>query len=456
MKMKSNSLIHKLTNMKRFSKCILSIILIPVLPLIFFSSCKIEPFPDPNNPGAGAISANPTPGEIQNLVTGIESGIRDNINFYLDDAGVIGREIYRFSSSDPRFTSDLLGKGTSVLDNNTFYITNPFAARYRVVKNINILLDGLTNTTSADIDNVDRTIGKAYANTVKAHELLMVFNLEYNNGIRIDVANPDALGPFLTKEESLNAINDLLNTAYTDLIANASATFPFSTTLYSDTAGQFAKFNRALAARVAVYREDWAGALTALDNSFFDIDGDLNAGVFYLFSNAGGDQLNPMYFPQNSSGETRVVQPSFITDAAPGDTRLSKAPKRTDPTTLDGLTSDYDFFVYKTNVDPIPIIRNEELLLIYAEAKAQLGGAANLDDAVTAINNIRNAANLANYSGAVTQAAIIDEMLNQRRYSLFGEGHRWIDMRRYNRLNTLPIDRPGDDVWEEFPIPATE
>jgi len=456
MKMKSNSLIHKLTNMKRFSKCILSIILIPVLPVIFFSSCKIEPFPDPNNPGAGAISANPTPGEIQNLVTGIESGIRDNINFYLDDAGVIGREIYRFSSSDPRFTSDLLGKGTSVLDNNTFYITNPFAARYRVVKNINILLDGLTNTTSADIDNVDRTIGKAYANTVKAHELLMVFNLEYNNGIRVDVANPDALGPFLTKEESLNAINDLLNTAYTDLIANASATFPFSTTLYSDTAGQFAKFNRALAARVAVYREDWAGALTALDNSFFDIDGDLNAGVFYLFSNAGGDQLNPMYFPQNSSGETRVVQPSFITDAAPGDTRLSKAPKRTDPTTLDGLTSDYDFFVYKTNVDPIPIIRNEELLLIYAEAKAQLGGAANLDDAVTAINNIRNAANLANYSGAVTQAAIIDEMLNQRRYSLFGEGHRWIDMRRYNRLNTLPIDRPGDDVWEEFPIPATE
>src|SRR6185295_4495548 len=456
MKMKSNSLIHKLTNMKRFSKCILSIILIPVLPLIFFSSCKIEPFPDPNNPGAGAISANPTPGEIQNLVTGIESGIRDNINFYLDDAGVIGREIYRFSSSDPRFTSDLLGKGTSVLDNNTFYITNPFAARYRVVKNINILLDGLTNTTSADIDNVDRTIGKAYANTVKAHELLMVFNLEYNNGIRVDVANPDALGPFLTKEESLNAINDLLNTAYTDLIANASATFPFSTTLYSDTAGQFAKFNRALAARVAVYREDWAGALTALDNSFFDIDGDLNAGVFYLFSSAGGDQLNPIFFPQNSSGETRVVQPSFITDAAPGDTRLSKAPKRTDPTTLDGLTSDYDFFVYKTNVDPIPIIRNEELLLIYAEAKAQLGGAANLDDAVTAINNIRNAANLSNYSGALTQPAIIDEMLNQRRYSLFGEGHRWIDMRRYNRLNTLPIDRSGDDVWEEFPIPATE
>ena len=50
------------------------------------------------------------------------------------------------------------------------------------------------------IDAVARTIGKAYANTVKAHELLMVFNLEYSNGIRVDVANPDALGPFLSKE----------------------------------------------------------------------------------------------------------------------------------------------------------------------------------------------------------------------------------------------------------------
>jgi hypothetical protein len=453
--------------MKRVIKYILGFLLIPGLPLMFFSSCKIEPIADPNNPGAGAISANPTPGEIQNLVTGIESGMRDNINFYLDDVGVIGREIYRFSSSDPRFTSDLLGKGSSVLDNNTFYITNPFAARYRVIKNINILLDGLTNTTSADIDDVDRTLGKAYANTVKAHELLMVFNLEYSNGIRLDVADPDNLGPFLGKDESLNAINDLLNTAYNDLVANASASLPFNTNLFNHlpqisspaitvTAGEFAKFNRALAARVAVYRQDWDGALTALSNSFFDIDGDLTEGVYYLFSDAGGDQLNPIYFPQNSSGEVRVVQPSFITDAASGDARLSKAPQRTDPTTLDGLTSDYDFFVYKTNVDPIAIIRNEELLLIYAEAKAQLGGAGNLDDAVTAINNVRHAANLPNYSGAVTQPAIIDEMLNQKRYSLFGEGHRWIDMRRYNRLSSLPIDRPGDDVWVEFPRPATE
>lgn len=423
---------------------------------LFFTSCKVEALKDPNNPGVGPISQNPTKGEIQNLVTGIESAMRDNMGFYWDDAGVIGREFYRFSGSDPRFTSDLLGKGTAVLDNNTFYITNPFAARYRVVKNANILLDGLANTTSGDISAAQKTIGKAYANTIKAHELLMVLNLEYNNGIRVDVANPDALGAFLTKDQSLDAILTLLNGAYTDLNANAAASFPFTTTLMSNTAGEFAKFNRALAARVYVYKADWANALTALNNSFFNINGDLKTGVYYTYSSAGGDQLNPMFFPLNSSGETRVAQPSFVTNAEAGDTRLNKVSLRTSSTTQDGLTSNYDFFVYKSNVDKVPIIRNEELLLIYAEAKIQLGGAGNLADAKTALDKVRVAASLIPYAGLLTQAAMTDEMLKQRRYALYGEGHRWIDLRRYNRLNTLPIDRAGDDVWTEFPRPANE
>jgi hypothetical protein len=56
----------------------------------------------------------------------------------------------------------------------------------------------------------------------------------------------------------------------------------------------------------------------------------------------------------------------------------------------------------------------------------------------------------------MTQPALITEMLNQRRYSLYFEGHRWIDMRRYNLLGQLPVDRPGDDVWSAFPLPVTE
>ncbi len=419
--------------------------------LLWAISCKIDPIPDPNNPSAGSITLNASLGEIQNLVDGTESAMRDAMNFYYDAVCVVGREYYRYSTSDPRFTSDLLGKSSAVLDNNTFYTTNPFAARYRVVKNINILIEALENTKAA-ITDAERNAAVAYAKTIEAYQLLLVFNQQYNNGIRVDVKDPDNLGPFLGKDESLNAISALLDEANTDLAGN-SAAFPFKSTIYGNDASTFSKFNRAIAARVAVYKKDWAGALSALDDSFFILLGDLNEGSYHLYSTSGGDQLNPMFFPLNSSGETRVVQPSFVTDITPGDSRSSKFSLRTSTAFQDGLSSDYDFYLYKTNVDKIPIIRNEELVLIYAEAKIQQNA---LPDAIIAINRIRTASNLPVYAGAVTQPSLIDEMLRQRRYSLFGEGHRWVDMRRYDRLSQLPIDRAGDDVWVEFPRPAEE
>ena len=419
--------------------------------ILVLSSCEVDGILDPNNPSASGIVQNASLGEIQNLVDGTESSMRDNLNNYFDGVSVIGREFYRFSTSDPRFTSDLLGKANATLDNNTFYTTNPFGARYRTVKNTNILIDALTNTR-ATMTDLQRKAGIAYAKTIQAHELLMVWNQQYTNGIRVDVADPDNLGPFLGRDESLNAIADLLKEANTDLKGN-TATFPFRSSLYGNDANAFSKFNRALAARVHVYRKDWQAASTALTESFLNLTGDLKAGVYYLFSTAGGDQLNPLYFPQNSSGETRVAHSKFITEAEAGDNRLSKVTQRTAAEFQDGLSSTYDFFVYKTNADKIPIIRNEELVLLYAEVQAQLN---QLTNATNAINTIRTSAALGNYTGPSTQAAIIDEVLKQRRYSLYGEGHRWIDMRRYNRLSQLPIDRTGDDVWTEFPRPATE
>ncbi len=418
---------------------------------MILASCNVDAILDPNNPSADGIVQNASLGEIQNLVDGTESAMRDNLNNYFDGVNVIGREYYRFSTSDPRFTSDLLGKASAVLDNNTFYTTNPFAARYRAVKNTNILIDALTNT-KASITSEQKKAGVGYAKTIQAQQLLMVLNEQYGNGIRVDVKDPANLGPFLSKDESLAAIVNLLNEANNDLKGN-TALFPFTSTIYGNDGNTFSKFNRALAARVYVYQKNWAAANTALTESFYELIGDLNKGAYYLFSTAGGDQLNPLYYPLNSSGETRVAHPSFVTSAEAGDNRLSKVVQRASAEFQDGLSSNYDFFVFKTNADRIPIIRNEELILLYAEIQTQTNQLAN---AVTAINRIRSSAGLSPYGGAVTQAALITEILKQRWYSLYGEGHRWIDLRRYDRLSQLPIDRTGDDVWVEFPRPATE
>ena len=148
-----------------------------------------------------------------------------------------------------------------------------------------------------------------------------------------------------------------------------------------------------------------------------------------------------------------MAHPSFITDAEAGDSRLTKAIKRNTPATLVGLTSEYDFSLYTTNTDPISIIRNEELILLAAEYHIQKGLTI---DAVRLLNIIRNAANLPDYSGASDKDGLIRELLKQRRYALYGEGQRWIDIRRYNKLAELPLDRTDDDVWSKFPRPLSE
>lgn len=422
-----------------------------------FAACEIETIEDPNNPSVGAIIQNASLSEIQNLVTGIESGMRINLGNYYDGVGAIGREIYRFSTSDPRFTSDLLGKGSATLDNNTFYTTNPYSARYRAVKNANILIEAVDNSSSITND-AQRNAAKGYANTIKAYQLLMVWVQQYDNGIRIDVADPENLGPFVgvgDHKASLRAIATLLDEGYTQLNAGGGA-FPFR--LGSGFAGYntpetFAEVNRALVARVHVYDGNWDSALTALENSFFDLNGNVNKGAFHTFSTAGGDALNPQWYPLGATGESRVAHPSFVTEAEAGDLRLSKATLRDEVEFQDGLSSNFDLTVYATNASPIPIIRNEELILIYAEANIQKN---NANEAIMALNRVRNEANLADYGGGTSSGELIDEMLRQRRYSLFGEGHRWVDLRRYDRLNTLPIDRAGDDIWVQFPRPANE
>jgi len=246
----------------------------------------------------------------------------------------------------------------------------------------------------------------------------------------------------------------LLDEGQTDL-TGATIVFPLTSgfTGFEDAAGLI-KFNRALAARVAVYRKQWQEALTDLSASFLSLNAaNFYIGVYEVFGTGTGDQLNPAFFPQNQNGEVRLAHPAYAKNIVAGDNRINKATLRTTPASNSGLTSDRDVWVYTSSTAPIPIIRNEELILIYAEANIQKG---NLSEGEKAINIIRSGHGVANYNGAVTKDALINEMLYQRRYSLFYEGHRWVDMRRYDKLGELPIDRSGDQVWTAMPIPQTE
>jgi hypothetical protein len=140
-------------------------------------------------------------------------------------------------------------------------------------------------------------------------------------------------------------------------------------------------------------------------------------------------------------------------DGSP-DNRVNKNATADNVLTVQGLSSDKLVTVYNSASAAVPIIRNEELILLRAEANLGLG---NLAAVVTDINVIRTrAGGLAPYGGALTASAVLDELLYNRRYSLYFEGHRWIDLRRHNRLATLPRDQATHRVFTAFPFPADE
>jgi len=430
-------------------KIIINSLLIVSVSTLFIS-CQKD-YGNLNSPTVESFLSNASASDLNNLVTGSESGMRTNMALYLDDVGTIGRENYRFSASEPRYVTDLLGADNATLSNSNFYITNTWAARYRVVKNCNTLIQAATNSTLITAEEKAGYIG--FAETIKAYQLLLCLNQTDSNGIRLDVSNPAALGPIVPLQQSLTAIQAILDSGKTAL-QTAVISFPLSSGFsgFADAPGLI-QFNRALSARVEIYLSNWNDALTALGESFYGLNKDLTLGVYSVFGTGSGDQLNPAYIPQNQTGEVRVAHPSFASDIVAGDDRISKATLRNAVASLDGLSSNRDVWVYTSSTAPMGIVRNEELILIYAEANIQIN---NFTEALKAINVIREKHNLSDYSGTVNQPSLINEMLYERRYSLFMEGHRWIDVRRYNQLGTLPIDRPGDDVWGLFPLPVSE
>ena len=113
------------------------------------------------------------------------------------------------------------------------------------------------------------------------------------------------------------------------------------------------------------------------------------------------------------------------------------------PVTGDGPTSattTLGFSIWPTTSSAIPIIRNEELILLRAEARLATGDKAG---AIADLNQVRvNSGGLpaSTLTAASTDDAILNGILYEKRYSTMMEGNRWVDMRRYNKLSALPLD----------------
>jgi hypothetical protein len=434
-----------------------AIVSLLVLGSVGIEACEFD-IQNPNSPDQ--LGNNPSRPQVAAAATGLLIASRVDAADYVLDVGIIGREAYRFDGSDPRFTSELLA---GALDAGSIaFGGDHWFEPYRAIRSCNNLL-AVIGTASA-LSAQEQAAVRGFAMTVKALNFLVAVSTHTQDSIPIAVDLPPEgpPAPFVSNAQALAYITALLDSAQTEL-QGAGSSFPFEFSGGFDnftTPSAFIQFNRALRVRVDVYRGNFSDALTSLGASFIDtLAGfDLNAGVYHSFGTGPGDLANALF--QNPQTGENFAHPSLETDAQlqPGgalDQRFLDKTVPRSPTTVDLLTSALGWTRYTNPSSSLPIIRNEELILLRAEANI---GLSNFADAADDINFIRaKSGGLAPIAIPPDQTTALDALLYEKRYSLLYEGgHRWIDLRRYGRLSQLPLDRAGDLVHTTYPIPTDE
>jgi hypothetical protein len=446
-----------------------------VLGTLAISACDLD-VPDLNNPSLDDLQNHPTPVSIGAACTGLLAGNRRNHaaeNGYIVILGVLGREAYNFDQADPRYVDELLA-GT--LDQASPFGGNFWAGPYANTRLASIVLQALDKIPTTDTANSDgltaenKSAIRGFAETIIALDLLEVIVTHDTNGAVIDI-DFDPLGPLppiVDKATTYAEIVRRLESGYTELGAGGEV-FPFAVTKgFSgfDTPTTFATFNRAIRARVAAYMGDYPTVLTALAASFIDDNpatADFNEGVYYSYSTKPGDTPNALINPNI------YVHPSIEADAekTPAGTPDARFVRKVGPAKQPGTSGERssELAFNKLYPDPessVPLIRNEELILLKAEALFFTGDPT---AAVAELNIVRvGSGRLAPLTGTPDQPTFIAELLYEREFSLLFEGHRWIDVRRLGQLSTLPIfvahdadmNPVPDALNVRFPIPTAE
>lgn len=416
-------------------------------------ACRDSIVPDYNNPSLEGVTVNPTRAQVQALASGLVVGNRAALGDQIRDLEIVGRDAYNLDAADPRWITEMLIE----LDPGGFGGRH-WAARYRNAKGADVMISAVNSADALSAAEKSAAVG--FAQTMKALDLLAVAETRDSLGFAVTAAASTAESPpLLCRDAGLARIAGLLDSARTALVAGGTA-FPFllpSGFTGFTTPTTFARFNQGITARTEIYRAktDPAAngrALAALAASFVDTAASLDAGVYQVFSLASGDAPNPLY--QDPATSNFRAHPSVRGDAEAGDRRVAAKTAVGSNKVYQGVGSTIVFTVYDGPTAPIPLLRNEELILLRAQANL---GAGNLLAAQRDINTIRvKSGGLAPRVYASTAAAL-DDLLRQKRYSLlFESGSRWIDARLYNRLGTLPVDAPGHRVHQVFPVPQDE
>ena len=422
-------------------------LLVAVLSFGLLSSCSeddLEPTLQQNRDIETSIN---TVDDLQGVINGAYDRL-SHYEYYGRDVVILG-EVFSDNAASNGNSNRFVVESRMDLLTTTATAETFWAKAYEVIGSANIVINA--EDLEGDQAQIDQIKGQAYALRALTHfDLVKFYGQHHVNG-----GGLSALGvPYVTTfrdDEALfptrNTVQEVRDLAYADLETAAGL---MNTSITNGYVSIYAV--RGIEARIANYFGDWDRALVAskfiVDSGAFNIVGEeefvasfVSAGssntIFELIAsdtdNNGINGIANMYQPTSYGDVEALPNLSAIYDE--GDVRgatIHEVDEETgeflDITSIIGvLEGDIHRNLGKYPSiapydDNLPIIRYEEIVLIYAEALFETGDTAG---ALAQLNSIA-----ANRGADLYTEATKDTILLERRKELAFEGFRFHDLAR--------------------------
>ena len=395
-------------------------------------------------------------------------------------ANIYARDIIRIDVNEPRYVNESLNGAP---DPGSFAGSGGWTPNYTTIRAANTLLQASERPDPGVFTEAELSAARGFARTMKALAYYRAIELRDTIGVALQLDDPGPVtpGPLICKTNGLAYVAALLDSANTDLVAGNTTpgttrlpwtSFPTGMTAFGRNytlISNFILFNRGIKGKVDLYRgldhqapnpALFTQAITELTQALGGTaagavpSSRFQTGIYHVFVPAGSEgTANP--YPDIRIG----INPNVTAELQAGDARASKFVART---TLSGFgVSVNRTYVGSVNnatnqARPIALLRDEELVLLRAQAYIEANQFAN---AILDLNSVRTSYGLTGYTSFADKEAARTALLYEKRYSLFGEGvQRLVDLRAYGRLKEPFFTKalPGDIFNTAFPIPKPE
>ncbi|MBW2962915.1 RagB/SusD family nutrient uptake outer membrane protein [Mesonia aestuariivivens] len=356
----------------------------------------------------------------------------------------------------------------SLLPDNT-YNESLWRSAYNIIYMTNSLLEGIQTANNLSPELATRLQGEA--TFIRAFTYFYLTNLygEVPLVLTTDYETNALLEASTTTRIQEQIVNDL-EMAISQLEGNAVVEERTQVNAYTA---------KALLARVHLYLENWElaeqySSEVIAQSGTYSLLTDMNE-VFLANSQEAIWQLSPTgagtVTTNTNEGSVFIINPYFPSLSYVKLTEeLVNAMGAEDKRKLNWVNYHEElevYYAYKYKIQNSSaevteysmLMRLAEQYLIRAEARARQN---NLQGAIADIDHIKERAGvplLADSNSGISQQALLEEILIERRKELFTEwGHRWLDAKRTGKANEFfAAESPG---WQEtdlrYPIPAKE